>query len=53
MLGVIGVSLLLGIGFITSAAVLFLIVDVARNLRIMRFHAERTDSILRNEFKKM
>lgn len=33
----------------TCAAVLFLIVDVAQNVPLMRFHAERTESILRTE----
>jgi hypothetical protein len=45
----LGISALIAI---TCAAVLFLIVDVARNVRTMRFHAERTESILRSELGK-
>jgi hypothetical protein len=37
---------------VTVAAVLYLIVDVARNIRETRFHAERTESLLRHDSGK-
>ena len=46
---VVGPLFIAAFVLVTAAAVIFLIVDLARNVRLTRFHTERTESILRTE----